>query len=506
MAELGTASGARPDSRLDPEVHAAAVRAGERLRNLGYDEAAVTAAAHRTPYAALEPGDTTIADYLIDPQDPLGCAIDLLLLRRPVAAERASRLLGARLLNDLRLLDIITGERDIQGRVAVAPFEDLILVGDPPTSAPDGGDRFVAVSPSSVTVARLAPQRAATTLDLGTGCGLLALLSARRGAAAIASDVSADALHFAAINGALNGANDIEWRRGDWLEATNAGERFDAITANLPYVLAPSRRDRYSDAGAEGDAVTRHLASALPGLLTPNGVSVLLGTWALRSGDDWPEVLVAGAADVPCSVLAIELATHDPLSYAVEWNDPLRRRDEVAFAEAVRAWLTHQQQLGIERLVTAVVVARRIEGAHSGLVTLAAPAIPGARAAEQVGRALDALELGLDDPDAVLQAVIAPAPGLLVQQTLAQRGLHPLTAVAASAGVDGGLSVALPLSPATVAVLGACDGQRTLAEAASAIAIQTRMDEPRLKNDAAHATLDLLRCGLVTVRGVGAHQ
>jgi release factor glutamine methyltransferase len=93
----------------------------------------------------------------------------------------------------------------------------------------------------------LAPGRGKLrALDLGTGTGAvaLALATERPGWTLVASDVAQASLQVARRNAARLGVRNIGFRRGDWLGAV-AGERFDLIVSNPPYV-------------ADGDAHLEH--------------------------------------------------------------------------------------------------------------------------------------------------------------------------------------------------------------------------------------------------------
>jgi release factor glutamine methyltransferase len=73
--------------------------------------------------------------------------------------------------------------------------------------------------------------------DLGTGSGAIALALAheRPQAQVVAVDVSEDALAVARANAHALQVNNIEFRCGDWLQPL-AGERFDLIASNPPYI------------------------------------------------------------------------------------------------------------------------------------------------------------------------------------------------------------------------------------------------------------------------------
>lgn len=76
-------------------------------------------------------------------------------------------------------------------------------------------------------------------LDLGTGCGCIALSIAmhRPQARLTATDCSQDALAVARENAAALGARHVEFAAGVWFAAVH-GSQFDLIVSNPPYVAA----------------------------------------------------------------------------------------------------------------------------------------------------------------------------------------------------------------------------------------------------------------------------
>ncbi|MFN4133880.1 MAG: HemK2/MTQ2 family protein methyltransferase, partial [Candidatus Hadarchaeales archaeon] len=67
-------------------------------------------------------------------------------------------------------------------------------------------------------------------LELGTGCGMLAVLAAKAGGKVIATDINPTALECARANAAANGVK-IDFRLGDLFEPVK-GELFDQILFN----------------------------------------------------------------------------------------------------------------------------------------------------------------------------------------------------------------------------------------------------------------------------------
>jgi release factor glutamine methyltransferase len=125
------------------------------------------------------------------------------------------------------------------------------------------------------------PEAEARVLDIGTGCGAVALAIAheRPKARVTATDVSAAALAVARTNAAELGLADrVRFLEGPDLEPV-AGERFDLVVSNPPY-LAEDLRDglppelAYEPAGAlfagpDGLAVLRVLAGGVTAVLDP---------------------------------------------------------------------------------------------------------------------------------------------------------------------------------------------------------------------------------------------
>ena len=88
-----------------------------------------------------------------------------------------------------------------------------------------------------LALARLPEGVAVRVADLGTGSGAIALAlgSERPWARVIATDASAAALEMATRNAVANDVGNVEFRRGSWFTPL-AGQRFDLIASNPPYI------------------------------------------------------------------------------------------------------------------------------------------------------------------------------------------------------------------------------------------------------------------------------
>jgi release factor glutamine methyltransferase len=120
----------------------------------------------------------------------------------------------------------------------------------------------------------------ADVLDLCAGSGALAVTARLAGAArATAVDLSGRAVLAARLNGLLNGVR-VRARRGD-LFAAVAGERYDLIISNPPYLPAPDgsspqRRARAWDAGADGRLLLDRICAEAGSHLRPGGALLLV--------------------------------------------------------------------------------------------------------------------------------------------------------------------------------------------------------------------------------------
>ena len=84
---------------------------------------------------------------------------------------------------------------------------------------------------------RLAVTEDDAVLDVGTGCGILAVLAAEKAERVVAVDVNPYALQCADRNAEKNGVKEmIEFRRGDLFQPIKQNERFSLILFNAPYL------------------------------------------------------------------------------------------------------------------------------------------------------------------------------------------------------------------------------------------------------------------------------
>ena len=169
-----------------------------------------------------------------------------------------------------------------------AAFRDLRLRVDPRVLIPRSETELLV----DEVLARARGREGLHALDVGTGSGAVALSLAVEGpfARVVATDVSAGALEVARANhaAAAPGAP-VEFRQGS-VYAPVAGETFDVVVSNPPYIgeserasLDPGVRDWEPAAalfsGESGLDVIRELVADAPAVLRPGGLLALEIGW-----------------------------------------------------------------------------------------------------------------------------------------------------------------------------------------------------------------------------------
>ncbi|MBN6104172.1 peptide chain release factor N(5)-glutamine methyltransferase [Xanthomonas sp. CFBP 8703] len=138
-----------------------------------------------------------------------------------------------------------------------------------------------------------APGRRAADLGTGSGAIALALASERPQAQVLATDLSDAALAVAQANARTHGLHNVRFAHGPWL-APLAGQRFDLIASNPPYIAAGdphlAQGDlRYEPAsalasGADGLDDIRLIVAGASAHLLPGGWLLLEHGWEQGEG------------------------------------------------------------------------------------------------------------------------------------------------------------------------------------------------------------------------------
>src|SRR5207245_2780355 len=123
-----------------------------------------------------------------------------------------------------------------------------------------------------------------------------------------------------------------------------AGERFDLVVSNPPYVVSPASELLYRDGDLPADAVTRKLLREAPGYLEEGGFAQVMGNWIHGAHEDWRAPLEECVAGTGCDALLLRYSPLDLVAYAANWNLPLPAGGSRPFLEAVDRWLDYYRR------------------------------------------------------------------------------------------------------------------------------------------------------------------
>jgi Methyltransferase small domain len=285
---------------------------------------------------------------------PLGPLVTLLVLGLEHDTAEAEAALGGETLaalDALRLVEQIGTE--LRPLARLVPHDELLIASD--LGGKGGSFHVPGVQPPSTVLARLTVRRpVARALDVGTGCGIQAILASRHAEQVIATDVSERALAFAQFNLAVNGIENVELRQGSFLEPVE-GERFDLVVANPPYVVSPESDLVFRESGLGRDRVSEQIVAGIPGVLEEDGFGSVMISWIV-DGElvDRPR---EWAARTGCAVWFFSASSHDALGAAEGWNRDADTPEELE--ERVARWLDYYAAEGIASLGYGCVVLRR---------------------------------------------------------------------------------------------------------------------------------------------------
>jgi len=128
-------------------------------------------------------------------------------------------------------------------------------------------------------------------LDMGTGCGIIGVLAAKKGGRVVATDINPYALKCAEKNVKLNGIHrKIEFRLGNLFEPIKPDEKFSLIAFNAPYLPSEPTEEQTLiekawSGGQNGREVIDAFISKVSSFLAENG-RVLLVQSSLSNIDE----------------------------------------------------------------------------------------------------------------------------------------------------------------------------------------------------------------------------
>jgi methylase of polypeptide subunit release factors len=476
---------------------AAAQALGDALREVGYSESAVHELLGEDASSAAE--EDAVAHERRLPQTRVATVIRLLFLQLAVPVDAAVDALGRRGVEALETTGLAVVGDELVPRVRMLPIGPLLVTGDGYAQGDDPSDYVAIYTPTSRVCDSLTPRpRVARALDVGTGSGIHALLASRHVDQVVATDVNPRALAFAELNAVLNGVTNLELRRGSLFQPV-AGETFDLITCNAPYVVSPENRWAYRDSGFEADEFSARVVRDAAVHLADGGYATLLVSWLAQDEDAPDERAFAWTDRTGCDSWILPVWDADPLSHATSWNSHL---EGDAFAHAVAEWEAYFERLGVRWISEgAVLLHKRSGGGEVRVDPVEEEDVD--IADEQIRQAFAARERlsELEADDDVLEWRLSLEIALSLEQEL-EPDDGTAAIVEARIQLSEGTNSALDVGPGVIDVVASLDGGTPLAEVIDGVADRLDLsvrERKQLKRDAVEAVRDLLELGALGV-------
>jgi hypothetical protein len=149
-----------------------------------------------------------------------------------------------------------------------------------------------------------------------------------------------------ALSGVSGKVADADARIGSGFEPV-AGERFDLVVSNPPFVISPRGRFTYRESGAEADAFCRELVLGAPRHLNPGGHCQILANWLHVKGEDWRDRVGGWLAATGCDGWAVQRDVQDPAEYVELWLRDSAEQGTPAYRERYDEWLGWLESLGV---------------------------------------------------------------------------------------------------------------------------------------------------------------
>jgi len=359
-------------------------------------------------------------------------------------------------------------------------------------------DHVLGVGGASRTLAELVvPVPVARALDLGTGCGIQALLVARHAGEVVATDISARALAFAELNARLNGAGNITFRQGSMFEPVE-NEAFDLIVSNPPFVITPRVEGvtayEYRDGGLIGDALVEQFVRSVAAHLRPGGIAQLLGNWESGAAPGLERLESWIAPDLDAWVIEREELT--PLGYAELWiRDGGTTPRDASFGRMLEAWLDDFTARGVTAVGFGYVLLRRPDASRgsAGRDPL--------RRFEKLSQPLSGTGRALRDGLAAHDALADGIAQTLVTASDVTEARHYMPGNDDPSVIElrqgGGFGRTVAVDSALAGFVGACDGELTVSQIAAALADLFEVPLAELWKELEPRIRDLVRDGFL---------
>ena len=250
---------------------------------------------------------------------PVAVATRLWALSQWVERKDLMPVLGERLV--LHLLDrglLVARRQQLAASLDLNPVGGMWLASDRQFgSLGFAADAVYPPGLDSFCMARWTPRWAAgRALDLGTGSGIQALVTASSSARVEGFDLNPRAIDFSNFNASLNGCTSrCSFRVSDLYEAAE-GQRYDLILSNPPWVPAPEGDIHlFRGGGVTGEELVERICRGLAEHLESRGRAVLYVEYPRLKGQNYLERVRGWLGSGPWGLFLLHRAHYSTVEY-----------------------------------------------------------------------------------------------------------------------------------------------------------------------------------------------
>ncbi len=381
---------------------------------------------------------------------------------------------------------------------------DFLVVSDQDAAlraGPVRHDHVLGIGGASVSLAHaVVREPVGRALDLGTGCGIQALHLDAHCDEIVATDTNERALALAAATARLNG---MSWdlRCGSMFDPV-AGERFDLIVSNPPFVVGTGALDYiYRDSGMAGDMLCQNLIEQAADHLEPGGNAQIMANWIVR-GDDWRDRVRGWLDGSGLHAWVVQREFADPISYVSLWTSDAGEPPEEAARRGGR-WLDWFDDQGIA-------------GVGMGMVTLRAPRRGENRPPEHILEEITGADEALTGPEVdaffarreylhdtsdekLLTTRLSTAPVFLEEHSLP--GAEGWEVIGAAVRRPGGPGAVIGVDEVSRALFAGCRGEVSLGALVDLLAAHHGVDAAALADAAIPVVREAIGRGILYEAG-----
>ncbi len=396
------------------------------------------------------------------------------LLGQPQDIESIASLIPAPVLTGLLETGMLGREGNrLTPAVMLTPCEEFLFAADPARTleSAESSNMVLWPNPSTRMLQMFTIRRpTGTTLDLGAGCGILAIMASAHSRHVVATDLNPRAADFVRLTLWLNGVTNVECLTGDTFEPVR-GRTFDLIVSNPPFFVTPSAGQMYCENSMELDGYCRELVRAAPAYLNEDGYLQITFEWVQVRGQSWQDRLAEWLKDSCCDAWVLRSYARKAADYAAERIGRMMPFSTLTASQRLDEWMAYYRAREVEEVHGGILAMRR----RSGRNWLRIEDVPGMDCAEPFGESIEELFANQNrlEADRSTTEMLAwrprVAPDTRIDQQLRLVGGEWKTA-STQISRGGSLPSTLAADPQVVEFLRQCDGTRTLSDLADNLA------------------------------------